>query len=42
MVVAVQKAADIKPTSRFFKGKMLMIAKVSPMSFIYNMIETIS
>ena len=30
----------IKPTTRFFSGKMLMFAKLSLKSFIYDLIET--
>ena len=32
--LAANKSNEIKPTSRFFDGKMLMLAKLSLMSFI--------
>ena len=37
---AVKKRDHIKVTTRFFSGKMLMSAKLSLMSFIYEVLET--
>ena len=37
--LAVNKNYVVKPTSRFFNGKMLMFAKLSLMSFIYKLVE---
>ena len=36
----VKESNSIKPTTRFFSGKMLMFAKLSLKSFIYDLIET--
>ena len=36
---AVKQNNSVKPTTRFFSGKMLMFAKISLISFIYGMIE---
>ena len=38
--LAVKKNSEIKPTTRFFSGKMLMFAKVSLESFVYDLTET--
>ena len=38
--VAVKKNDAIKPTTRFFSGEMLMLAKVSLESFTYEFTET--
>ena len=38
--LAVKKNDAIKPTTRFFSGKMLMFAKVSIESFTYELTET--
>ena len=40
-VLGVKENNQIKPTTRFFSGKMLMFAKLSLKSFIYDLIETI-
>lgn len=40
--LAIQKNTKVNTTTRFMKGKRLMFAKVSLMSFIYDMIETFS
>ena len=37
---AIKKYDQIKVTTRFLSGKMLMFAKLSLMSFIYEMLET--
>ena len=37
---AVQKSNQIKLTTRFLSGEMLMFANLSLMSFIYDMLET--
>ena len=37
---AVKKNDQVKLTARFLSGKTLMFAKLSLMSFIYNMLET--
>ena len=37
---AIKKNDQIKVTTRFLLGKMLMFAKLSLMSFIYEMLET--
>ena len=37
---AIKKYDQIKVTTRFLSGKMLMSAKLSLMSFIYEMLET--
>ena len=37
---AVKKHSNIKVTTRFMSGKSLMFAKLSLMSFIYEVIET--
>ena len=36
--IAVKKKSNIKLTNRFIKGKMLMFAKTSLQSFVYDMI----
>ena len=38
--LAVNKNSEVKLTTRFFAGKMLMFAKLSLMSFIYHLVET--
>ena len=38
--LAVNKTSVVKLTTRFFSGKMLMFAKLSLMSFIYETLET--
>ena len=38
--LGVKENNQIKPTTRFFSGKMLMFVKLSLKSFIYNLIET--
>ena len=38
--LSVKKNNQVKPTTRFFSGKMLMFAKLSLKSFIYDVIET--
>ena len=37
--LAVKKNTNVKVTSRFIKGKMLMFAKLSIKSFVYDMID---
>ena len=37
--LAVKKNDIIKPSTRFFSGKMLMFAKISLKSFIYDLTE---
>ena len=37
--LAIKKNTNVKVTSRFIKGKMLMFAKLSIKSFIYDMID---
>ena len=37
--IAVEKKSNIKLTNRFIKGKMLMFAKTSLQSFVYDMID---
>ena len=37
--VAIKKNTNVKVTSRFIKGKMLMFAKLSIKSFVYDMID---
>ena len=37
--LAVNKNSEVKITTRFFSGKMLMFAKLSLMSFIYELVE---
>ena len=37
---AVQKNDQVKPTTRFLSGKILMFAMLSLRSFIYDMLET--
>lgn len=37
---AIKKNDNVKLTTRFLSGKILMIAKLSLMSFIYELIET--
>lgn len=36
---AVKKNNEVKPTTRFFSGRMLMFPNISLKSFIYNLIE---
>ena len=36
---AVKKNNEVKPTTRFFSGKMLMFPKIYLKSFIYDLIE---
>ena len=38
--MVVKENNQIKPTTRFFSGKMLMFAKLSLKGFIYDLIET--
>ena len=38
--VVVKQNNAVKPTTRLFSGKVLMFAKISLISFIYDMIET--
>ena len=38
--LGVKENNQIKPTARFFSGKMLMFAKLSLKSFIYDLAET--
>ena len=38
--LSVNKNSNVKVTTRFFSGKMLMFAKLSLMSFIYELIKT--
>ena len=38
--LVVKKKNEIKPTTRFFSGKMLMLAKVLLESFVFDLIET--
>ena len=38
--LAVKQGNAVKPTTRFFSGRMLMFAKISLISFIYDLIET--
>ena len=40
--LAVNKNLLVKVTTQFFSGKLLMFAKISLMSFIYNIVETFS
>ena len=37
---AIKKNDQVRVTTRFLSGKMLMFAKLSLMSFIYEIIET--
>ena len=37
--LVVEKKSNIKLTTRFMKGKMLMLAKTSLQSFVYDMID---
>ena len=37
--LAIKKNTNVKVTSRFIKGKMLMFAKLSIKSFVYDMID---
>ena len=37
--IAIKKNTNVKVTSRFIKGKMLMFAKLSIKSFVYDMID---
>ena len=39
--LAVKKNNEVKPTTRFFRRKILMFAKISLKSFIYDLIETL-
>ena len=38
--LAIKKNEKIKITTRFMKGKMLMLSKISLKSFVYNIIDT--
>ena len=38
--IAVKKRSSIKVTTRFMSGKLIMFAKLSLKSFIYDIIET--
>ena len=38
--LAENKNSLVKVTTQFFSGKMLMFAKISLLSFIYNIVET--
>ena len=38
--IAVKRSDDVELTTRSLPGKMLMFAKLSLMSFIYEMLET--
>ena len=38
--LAVEKNSEIKPTTKFFNGKMLMFANVSLESFVYDLTKT--
>ena len=38
-LLIVNKNNTVKLTTRFFSGKMLMFAKLSLMSFIYDLVE---
>ena len=40
--LAVERKSNIKLTTRFMKGKMLMFAKASLQSFVYDMIDIFS
>ena len=40
--LAVEKKSNVKLTTRFIKGKMLMFAKTLLQSFVYNMIDVFS
>ena len=40
--LAVKKKSNVKLTTRFIKGKMLMFAKTLLHSFVYNMIDVFS
>ena len=37
--LAVEKKSNVKLTTKFMKGKMLMFAKTSLQSFVYDMID---
>ena len=37
----VKKKGEIKVTTRFMSGKLLMFAKLSLKSFIYSLVETL-
>ena len=37
--VAIQTNPNVKVTTRFMKGKMIMFAKTSIISFVYDMID---
>ena len=39
--IAIQKNPNMKVTTRFMKGKMLMLAKTLLISFVYNMIDVL-
>ena len=39
--LAVKKGSEVKPTTRFFSRKMVMLAKISLKSFIYDLTETL-
>lgn len=38
--IAVKERQEVQVTTRFLPGKMLMFAKLSLMSFIYEVLET--
>ena len=38
--LAVQRNNTIKPSTRFFSGKMLIFAKILLKSFVYDLVET--
>ena len=38
-ILAVNKNNSVKPTSRFFSGKMLMLVRLSLITFIYKLVE---
>ena len=40
--LGVKENNQIKPTNRFFSGRMVMFAKLSLKSFIYDLIETLA
>ena len=37
--IAIQKNPNMKVTTRFMKGKMIMFPKTSLISFVYDMID---
>ena len=38
--IAVKERQEVQVNTRFLSGKMLMLAKLSLMSFIYEVLET--